>query len=246
MKPINSKYIIIGLILIILALAYHAFFLTKSIKDLNNLQEYSTYELSNYVDANGKLNSKVSVLTLSNLQLLDKLHSSDSTVTRLALEIKKFKSLNSEVLAAMALDIKLLAKHRDSLLNIITRWDTTINGTDTTFYPVYTKKLDMFDKWITGNVTLGHSTFDIEIATISEYDIVMYRKRKNIFKPYEMFANCKVNNPYDRTANFTVIQKDKGVDRFNLSAAIGYGYAFGTGGLSPIVGITGGYTLLRW
>ncbi|MBC8147588.1 MAG: hypothetical protein H8E98_06340, partial [Bacteroidetes bacterium] len=116
-------------------------------------------------------------------------------------------------------------------------------------YPIYNRNIDMFDDWITGDIKLGYSVFDINIKTKSEYEIVIGRERKNIFSRYKSYAQVTNLNPYDYTETMRVYSKSEPKkDRFNISIFVGYGAGVhkSTVILTPLLGIGVGYRLISF
>ena len=236
--------IIIGvLLLLLLGSGYCLNRQNNSINDLNNILASTNRKLSSYVDENGKLNTRISVLSLSNTNLLKNLDTKDSMYLRLRNSYNSLHKKNTKLESIIATNTITLIQYKDSLYNTIIKLDSVLENGEIVYYPTYKRSIDMFDKWITGDITLGYNTTDINIAVKSEHDITIFRERKNIFSSYSIYANVKLNNPYDVTEDFVVFFKDKAENKFNISLSGGLGYGNGFG---PIVGVTVGYTLISF
>jgi hypothetical protein len=246
MKNIKSLLVYILFILIAIAISFMIIssFYKSKFKDLKELQDLTVSDLNSYKDKNGKLIYENNVLQISNFDALKDLKTKDSTVSRLRAVVEKEKKINKDLQTVILLKTNLEVKYKDSIDNLIVSYDSIVNDNHTYYYPTYTRDINMFDKWITGNVKLGKNTFDVNIKIVNDYDVVLVRERKNIFKAYELKAKVSNLNPYDEVKEFITIQKEKKSNKFNVSISAGYG--IGSGGFSPIVGITGGYTIINF
>jgi hypothetical protein len=79
----------------------------------------------------------------------------------------------------------------------------------------------MFDNWITGYISLGKNTSEIDIKVNSKYDVTTYRKRDNLFSKYKLYTNVKLYNPYETTEDLLIINDDIKRKRFNVSVFVG-------------------------
>jgi hypothetical protein len=216
----------------------------KLLRKINELElSYDSIYIINYYDK-GILNAKVNILTTENFNNINIISNQKEIIERLNNTIKDFENKNSKLITALIISNSINITYKDSIQNIIIYYDSILENNIVTIYPTYSKDIDMFEDWITGNIKLGYKTSDINLNIRSEYDISLYRQRKNIFSKYELYANCKVLNPYDKTTDFLVVSKDELRKRFNISLSTGYGvYPFGH---SVFIGITGGMTLITF
>jgi len=216
----------------------------STINDLTELQTLTTNELTIYKDENSKLIYTNSVLELDNFKHLENIKSNDSTVQRLRQLIKKEKNINSQLQGLILLQSQTQLAYKDSIENLIVSYDSIIKDGVVHHYPTYSRKVDMFNNWITGNIELGKSKFDINLQVKSDYDIILIKERKNIFKPYEYKIKVSNLNPYVTTGGITTVQKKVKKDRYNISISGGYG--MGKDGFTGFVGITGGYSIITF
>jgi len=238
----KSNIVLLILVAIIIVLGYMLYQRIDSNQNLTNVIATNDRTITNYVDENNKLNSRVGVLTLTNSEVLKDLNTKDSMLKRMQETAKSLEHRNKQLLAIVNTTNNILIQYEDSIVNLVTTLDTIISNGITYVYPTYTKDIDMYDDWITGSVTLGRQTTIFDISIKSEYDISIFKERKNIFSKYETFANIKVNNPYDTTEDFVVFYKDEKKTRFNVSVSTGFDIIF----RQPIFGITVGYTLIEF
>ncbi len=212
--------------------------------EIKNLKLKYDSTFVTYYDSEKILNVKLEVLTIENFKNLKVISDKDEIIKRLDKTIKTFQTNNSKLESALIISNLTTIRYSDSLRNTISHYDSILENNIITIYPTYNKDINMFDNWITGNVKLGYNTSDINLNIRSEYDIVLYKERDNIFSKYKLYANCRILNPYDQTKDFVVISKDMKPKRFNISVSGGYGvYPFGH---STFIGITTGLTLITF
>jgi hypothetical protein len=237
--------IVVIILLILITILYIVNHKDKNLaNDYNNLKQLYETETTTFKDKEGKLNTRVDVLQLNNFNLLNDMNTKNTSILRLQSMLEDAKGINTKLQTLLAISNQTIIMYSDSLDNLIVRIDSFLVNGQYVKYPVYQKNIDMFKGWITGTITLGKTSSDINIITRSQYDITIGQHRKNIFKPFTYYANCKSLSPYDVTKEFVVVQQKPKVNRFNVSASIGYG--IGVNGLTPFVGITGGYNIITF
>jgi len=194
--------------------------------------------------------SKTSVLEARNEKTILELQTKDKSIIHLQNVIRNEKSINKELRTAIILSNGIIASYQDSLQNTITGYESIIDSLGNVVeYPIYNRDIDMFNDWVTGHVKLGYSLFDINIQTKSEYEIIIGRERKNIFKKYKSYAQVTNLNPYDYTETVRVYSKtEPKKDRFNISIFVGGGIGYHKSAfiLTPMLGIGVGYRLLSF
>ena len=194
--------------------------------------------------------SRTSVLEAESGKLILKLQTKDKDIIHLQDIIRREQSINIELHNAILLINGIIANYKDSLDNTISGYQSIIDSLGNVIqYPIYNRKLDMFNDWIIGDIEMGYSVFDINLKTKSAYEIVTGRERKNIFSKYKSYAQVTNLNPYDHTETLKVFSKTEvKPNRFNISVFVGYGFGVKSSVLivTPILGVGLGYKLISF
>lgn len=179
---------------------------TKSKLDytLNNVT-VANDSLKTYKNKNGELVSQISVFQSEKTKDFTKLQFQDETIKKLqALIIEKEKE-GKTVQTALIIANNTIIQYQDSISNLIINSDTIHNSDSSiTVYPIYNRKIDMFDKWITGDVTLGLKTFKINMNIENEYGITIGSDREHWYSKKQMYADVVNKNPLTKTKEMRV------------------------------------------
>lgn len=221
---------------------------SSKLKELSTAYDAINSELVITKNKLGQEVAKSQVIVLENEKMFLKIQSKDSNIIQLQNLVKREKSINKKLQDAIILKQTIIANYQDTLKNLISGYQEIKDSLGNIVrYPIYNRKIDMFGKWITGNVKLGYSKFDIDIKTVSEYEITIGEERDNIFKPYKTYATVTNLNPYDHTTALKVYSKNSlKPKRFSLGIFLGAGYDFYHATAGPIIGVGVGWTPIRF
>ena len=253
----NMKNVKIGIIALIVGLLIGTivsislyFTMRSDYTELQNLYISANDTLVVTRNELGQEISRTSVLEAESGKLILKLQTKDEDIIRLQSIIRREQSINTELHNAIYLVNGILANYKDSLNNTISGYQSIIDSLGNIVkYPIYDRKIDMFQDWITGDIRLGYSVFDISLKTRSAYEIITGRERKNIFHKYKSYAKVTNLNPYDHTEVLKVYSKTEiKPSRFNVSVFVGYGFGVKSSVfiVTPMLGIGLGYKLFSF
>jgi len=254
MKISTEKIIIFVLILLLFGIGYFGYsYYNKyqsEVTSRTSLVNGLNGELEIERNKNGSLTAKISTIEISNTDMLLDIKSKDDNIIQLQNIIKQKDKINNRLDNALAVQTQLTLKYKDSLNKNIIIGDTTIS--DTT-YPTYERNFALYndyDKndttaWVFGNVILGKMIFEIELDIKNKYDVTIGRERKNMFSPWQMYADITTYNPYDNITNIRSYSKQKiKPKRFGVGVSVGVGFAYE--GISPYVGVGINYNFIEF
>ena len=215
--------------------------LTKALDAVNDSLTISKNKLGQEV-------AKTSVIVLENEVLFLKLQSKDSNIIQLQNLVKKEQSANKKLQEALILKQKMIASYEDSIQNLVCGYQEIRDSLGNIIrYPTYNRKIDMFGRWITGDIKLGYSTFKFYISTVSEYEIVIGQERNNLFSKFKTYATVTNLNHYDHTTALKVYSKNSlKPQRFSIGVFVGAGYDPYHNTVGPTIGIGIGWTPIRF
>ena len=247
----NRSWIWTGLSGLLIGLMIAGVFYCKRNDNLEQLNQALTAVNSELIITKNKLGQEVAkteVVVLENQKLFLKIQSKDSNIVQLQNLVRKEKSVNKKLQEALILKQNIIISYQDSMKNLISGYQEVKDSLGHIVkYPIYNRKIDMFGKWITGDVKLGYSTFNIDLKTISEYEVVIGQERKNIFSKYKTYATVTNLNPYDHTTALKVYSTNSlKPQRFSIGLFVGAGYDFYHGTLGPTIGVGVGWTPIRF
>jgi len=87
--------------------------------------------------------------------------------------------------------------------------------------------------------------FEMDINIENKYDVAIGRERKNMFSPWQSYADITTYNPYDNIKTIRSYGKQKmKPKRFGMGVSVGIGFAYE--GISPYVGIGVNYNFIEF
>ncbi len=240
----KKEYIIISvLIFIILILGGLTVYWQDEAKSKQGIIDVKDRSIEVYRNDLGQAINKVqtSLIQIEDLKELNV--KKDSNLKRVKDLYEQEQSINKRLNSIIVFNNSIIAKYSDSISNIISSIDTVNDNGNIYLYPLYDRKLDMFDNWIVGSLSIGKNKFNIDISINSKYDIHTYRKRDNLFSKYKLYTELKLYNPYETTTDFISVTDDNKRNRFNVSVFTGVVI---TNKIQFGVGLGVGYTLFTF
>lgn len=161
--------------------------------------------LTIYKDKYNNTVTENAALVLDNQSFIEELSKVNSRVKSLNNALTLAKDENIKIRAALVVANKTIISYKDSVKNNI---DTLIVVNDTA-YPVYSREINMFGKWVKGNVIIGRNVFDLNQEVYNEYSATLGYKRK-WFRKDEPVLSVVNLNPYTKnTQQIGLITNDK-------------------------------------
>lgn len=185
---------------------------------------------------------KIKVLTLTNRKQLEEIATKDRAFSLLQGELDRLKRKANNSSVVYVETVTTLEGKSDTVYQIVTAKGDTI----------YTARIDKFDDWITGTVTLGKDTSNYDIQIKNEFVGSLYYERqkgfKGLFKEKIPVFELTNKNPYTETTDLRVVdvKTPKKAIRLNLTLGVGYGVSYTNDQftMSPLAGVMFGYKLI--
>ena len=209
---------------------------------INNQNIILADTIEYYIDNDSNRVAKIRVLETTSVKQLNEITTNNKSIKELQKLVSSYKGINKKLTSAIIFKNTIIASYTDSIQNLITGSQVVSNDSNSYVYPTYSREIDMFNGWITGNIELGYSITNFSINTNSRYDITMGQERHGIFSKYQTYAIIVNHNPYETTKDAKVYSKLKTDRRWGLVTSIGYGVS--NGGFGTCISIGIGYTLM--
>jgi len=254
MKISTEKIVIIILVLLLIGIGYFGYSYygkyISEVKSRTSLINGLNGELDIERNKNGSLTAKISTMEINNINMLLDIQSKDESIIQLQNIIKEKNKLNKKLDDALAIQTELFLKYVDSVnknkvIDNVTIGDTTYQTYERSF--ILYNNYDQKDTtaWVFGNIVLGKMLFEIDLNIKNKYDVSIGRERKNIFSPWEMYADITTYNPYDNITKVRSYSKQKmRPKRFGIGVTAGIGFTYG--GIGPFVGIGINYNFIEF
>ena len=254
MKISYEKKIIIVLVLLLIGIGYFGYNYygkyISEVKSRTSLISGLNGKLEIERNKNGSLTAKIATMELSDADMLLDIKSKDESIIQLQNIIKQKNKLNKKLDDALALQTQIYIDFKDSVNTNQVIGDTTIG--DTTFQ-TYKRNFALYNDfdsndttaWVFGSVTLGKMIFEMDLNIKNKYDVSIGRERKNMFSPWQMFADITTYNPYDNITKVRSYSKQKmRPKRFGVGVTVGGGFV--NGGFGPFIGIGVNYNFIEF
>jgi hypothetical protein len=218
--------------------------------DIDTLTDAYADTLKQIRNNKGQLESTILVLQTNSQKLLNTLGLKNDEINRLAKLNKEYNERNKKLISALAISNNIIASYKDTIANMVIG-DTVVNNI---VYQTYTRDFALLNKydlsdttlWVKGNIVLGKTRFELDLSVKNQYDVAIYRERKNIFSKYSTYVTMINLNPYDKTNELRVLVTDTPKKkRFAVLAGVGIGMTTLTK-FEPILGITVGAKLIEF
>lgn len=246
--------VIIVLVLLLIGVGYFGYNYygkyISEVKSRTSLVNGLNGELKIERNKNGSLTATIATMDLTNKNMLLDIKSKDDAIIQLQNIIKRKDKINKDLNNAIAIQTEIFLRYKDSINENKVIGDTTIG--DTTFQ-TYERNFVLYNnydsndttEWVFGNVILGKMIFEIELNIKNKYDVAIGRKRKNIFSPWQMYADITTYNPYDNITKVRSYSKQKmRPKRFGIGISAGVGFTYS--GIGPYVGIGVNYNIIEF
>ena len=199
----------------------------KNLHDIN-IETNNLYNAANdsIIKYKNKLNqevTKTSVLSTTNVNLLLNLKTKDRDVIELQNMLKQAKKENKELSSALVIRNATIISLKDSLHNIITGW-TQPNKDSCYRYPIYSKDFSIDSCYTKGHVSLGLTSFNIDLKVNNDFDVSIGEEKDGWFKK-KQFAEIVNKNKCTTTTNLKVY--DKKEKKTNIIKPFGIGVIVG-------------------
>lgn len=191
----------------------------------------------------GQEQATIQNITTQNINLILDLDTKDQSVILLQQEIQAYKKSKKDLQATIVSQNETIANYQSSTTNTVI--GTTSDDSTSAEYQIYERKIDMFGKWITGNIVLGLDTTNIHIKTMDDYVSSIYRERKNMFSSYNYYTTITNLNPYTSTTSIKSYSKLPVKER-NMGLSIFAGEVYIDGRFIFTIGAGITYTFIKF
>lgn len=232
----KKNLIIIVLVLLVLMLGSFLFVSVRENIRQNDIQanfaKVMSDTVSYYKNKQGKLVATISSYQSDKTKDFLEIRFQDSTNKSLQKLVKQYEKELKKQGSATTFSSKT-----DLKLKIPT---TILSKKEKEEPPTYLSSFTL-DKWVEGSVISNFDTTQVFLTISDEYDVILGRRKKSIFK-YEPFVDIITHNPYNKVKTIRSFNvSNYKTKKLGLGLSAGYGVFIKNGEVKT--GIIGGVTL---
>lgn len=206
MKNLNSLNLVIIVVAIaIIGYLFHSKNVTK--KEAINLADALADTVQYYKVQNNLNAAKIEILQTEKVSDFIELQSKEATIVKLQEIVKNYDKRNRDLTAAILHSDQTIIRYKDSLTAYVEDYENIVfDEGDTCIAPIY-KRAFKLNNWVSGDVTLGINTFELNQIILNEYGITLGNEKVGLFKskPYADITNY---NPMSQPVSIRAYQKD--------------------------------------